>query len=46
MVLFPLLWGVVHALWPGHALTLELPLTLISLFSMLTASIVAGKRHE
>ena len=46
MVLFPLLWGVVHSLWPGHVLTLELPLTLISLFGMLIAAIVAGKRNE
>lgn len=46
MVLFPVLWGVIHSLWPGHALTLELPLTLISLLGMLIAAIVAGKRHE
>lgn len=46
MVLFPVLWGAVHTLWPGHPLTLELPLTLISLLGMLIAAIVAGKRHE
>lgn len=46
MVLFPVLWGVIHSLWPGHALTLEMPLTLVSLFGMLIAAIVAGKRHE
>ena len=46
MALFPILWGVIHTLWPGHALTLELPLTLISLFGMLIAAIVAGKRYE
>lgn len=46
MVLFPVLWGVIHSLWPGHALTLEMPLTMICLFGMLIAAIVAGKRHE
>lgn len=46
MVLFPVLWGIIHSLWPGHALTLEMPLTLVSLFGMLIAAIVAGKRHE
>ena len=46
LALYPLLWGVVHTLWPGHALTLELPLTLAVVLGVLAAAVIAGKKYE
>lgn len=46
LALYPLIWWMVHALWPGHALTLELPLTLAVVLGVLAAAVIAGKKYE
>ena len=46
LALYPLIWGIVHALWPGHAITLELPLTLAVVLGVLAAAVIAGKKYE
>ena len=45
-VAFPPLWWAVHTLWPGHALSAELPLTLFACLGFCLPAYFAGKKYE
>lgn len=45
-VAFPPLWWAVHTLWPGHALSAELPLTLFACLGFFLPTYFAGKKYE
>ena len=45
MALFPAVWGLLAALWPGETAALELPLTLVFCLGLFVPAMIAAKRH-
>ena len=46
MALFPGLWWGTRTLWPEHAPTLKLPLTLLAALGLFLPAIIVGKKYE